>query len=79
MEDTITLEFPDGSIVVTEIQGIFEVDGQDYVLLTSEDDFFVYRAGTDIDGDLMISPIESEDEYAKVLDVLDNMIEDEDA
>lgn len=73
-EDKITLEFENGKVVETEIQGIFEVNGRDYVLLTSEDDFFVYRAGTDDDGDLEIIPITSEEEYEKVIDELDRLI-----
>ncbi len=78
---TITLE--DDSEVECQVLTIFEVEGQDYIVLIPEDEIdseegeiYIYRYFEDEDGEPGLDNIESEEEFEMVSDVFDQLVED---
>ena len=72
---TITLE--------CQVLTIFEVEGQDYIVLIPEDEIdseegeiYIYRYFEDEDGEPGLDNIESEEEFEMVSDVFDQLVED---
>ena len=79
-ENYITLEFDDGEAVECEILGVFDVEGQEYMALAADDGseeiyFFHYR---EIDEEeFEILDIEEEEEFQKVADIFNEIMEEE--
>jgi hypothetical protein len=74
----VTLEFDDGTEVETEVLGIFEVDGKEYIALVPDDDSDdVYLYGYDETGDdeFELIDIEDEDEFEKVVKEFDALMD----
>ena len=65
----ITLEFDDGVEVETEIMGIFEVEGKEYIALLPDDgtdDVYLYGYKEVNDEDFELIDIEDDAEFEKV-------------
>ncbi len=80
----VTIELEDGEVECA-IHTIFEMDGQDYIVLVPVDENdemiddaepFVYRYFEDEDGNPEIANIESEEEFDKVADYFDELQDD---
>ena len=79
---TITLE--DDSEVECQVLTIFEVEGQDYIVLLPVDDdedseegeVYIYRYFEDEDGDPGLDNIETEEEFEMVSEIFDQIVED---
>ena len=74
----LTLEFDDGTSVEAEAMGIFEVDDQEYIALIPDDgsdDVFIYGYRELDDDDFELIDIEDEDEFNKVVEIFDNLLE----
>lgn len=79
---TITLE--DDSEVECQVLTIFEVEGQDYIVLLPLDDddseegeVYIYRYFEDEDGEPGLDNLESEEEFEMVSEIFDQIVEDE--
>ena len=76
----ITLEYEDGTEMETEVYGIFEVDGNEYIALIPDDDsddVYIYGhadIGED-EYDPELRDIEDEDEFKRVVKVFDEIME----
>ena len=73
-KEFITLEFDDGEEVEYEVEGVIELDEQDYVVLIPTKDkesIEIFRLKETENGEEEeITPIEDEVEYQKVIDEL---------
>lgn len=81
---TITLE--DDSEVECQVLTIFEVEGQDYIVLLPLDDenedseeaeVYIYRYFEDEDGEPGLDNLESDEEFEMVSEIFDQIVEDE--
>jgi len=69
-KEHMTLEFDDGEEVEYDVEGVIEVNGQDYIVLvqTENDDMLeVFRLESVSDEEEEIVAIEDDDEYDAVL------------
>ncbi|MDR1043366.1 MAG: DUF1292 domain-containing protein, partial [Clostridiales Family XIII bacterium] len=72
--DTITLEFDDGVVVETEVIGVFESGGKDYIALEVDDgsdDVYIYGYKEVDDGDedeFELIDIEDEAEFSAAVE-----------
>ncbi len=84
--EKITLDFEDGVSVECEILMNFEVDGQEYIaLLPDEDgegveegDVYLYRCNDVDEDECELEAIEDEEELAKVAEIFEALMNDED-
>ncbi len=86
-EPTVILNLEDGTDLECAVLTIFEVDGQEYMALfpldgEGEDDIIIYRyqavdAGSD-EEDLDLTYIEDDEEYERVSDYFDMLLDDAD-
>ena len=77
----VTLEYEDGTEIETEVMGIFEVDGKEYIALIPDDDSDdVYLYGyTEVgDDEFELLDIEDEAEFEKVVREFDALMDVED-
>lgn len=83
----VTLELDDGTEVECDILTIFELNGQDYiVLLPLEEDgeeneegtVYIYRYFEDEDGNPSMENIEDEEEYEAVEERFDELLDEAD-
>ncbi|MCF0143253.1 MAG: DUF1292 domain-containing protein [Parasporobacterium sp.] len=81
----VTVNMDDGTDVECEILTIFEVEGQDYIVLlpldengepNSDGTVFIYRYYEDADGTPSLDNIASDEEYEKVAQVFDELQEE---
>ncbi len=79
----VTLELEDGSEVETQVITIFEVEGQDYIVLIPEDqvdeeegEVYIYRYFESEDGEPGLDNIETQDEFDMVSEIFDQIVED---
>jgi uncharacterized protein YrzB (UPF0473 family) len=78
---TITLEFDDGVVMETEILGVFESGGKEYIALVPEDDsddVYIYGYKEIDDGDedeFELIDIEDEAEFAAAVEVFEKFVE----
>jgi len=73
----VTLEYDDGTEVETEVMGIFEVDGQEYIALIPDDgtdDVYLYGYADTGDDEFELIDIESDDEFEKVVKEFDVLV-----
>jgi len=82
--EMITLNMEDGSSVDCAVLGIFEIEEQDYIALlplsedlieTNESEGFIFRYSEDEEGLPVLDPIEDDEEFAMVSEVLDEIME----
>ena len=74
----VTLEYDDGTEVETEVMGIFEVDGNEYIALIPDDgtdDVFLYGYAELGDDEFELIDIEDEEEFEKVVKVFDDLMD----
>jgi uncharacterized protein YrzB (UPF0473 family) len=78
--DTITLEFEDGVVIETDVLGVFESDGKDYIALVPDDgsdDVYIYGY-KDVDGsedEFELVDIEDEAEFSAAVDTFEKLME----
>lgn len=79
----VTLELEDDSEVECQVLTIFEVEGQDYVVLLpvdstedEEGEIYIYRYFEDEEGNPGLDNIETEEEFEMVSEVFDQLVED---
>ena len=73
----VTLEYDDGTEVETEILGIFEADGKEYIALIPDDgsdDVYIYGYKED---EFELIDIEDDDEFDKAVAAFDAIMADE--
>ena len=76
----ITLEFEDGTEVEAEIMGIFEVEGKEYIALIPDDDsddVYLYGYKEVSEEEFELIDIEDDDEFDKVVKVLEELTDEE--
>jgi uncharacterized protein YrzB (UPF0473 family) len=80
--ETMELELEDGSTMVCNVIGIFDVEGYEdkefIALLQPDDDVIFYEYSEDEEANPILDSIESDDVYNKVCDVFMELIEGED-
>ena len=77
-EMIITLEYDDGTEIETEVIGVFDVDGKEYIALLPQDesdDVYLYGYVEDESGDFSLIDIEGEDEFEKVVESFEMLME----
>ena len=79
----VTLELEDGTEIETQVITIFEVDGQDYIVLIPEDqvdeeegEVYIYRYYESEDGEPGLDNIETQEEFDKASEIFDQIVED---
>lgn len=75
--DTVTLTLDDGSEMICPIIDIFSIDEQSYIALLHpvEETALLYRFFDYEDGTIEINSIESDDEFAKVEEYMNKLME----
>jgi uncharacterized protein YrzB (UPF0473 family) len=80
----VTLEYDDGTEVETEVMGVFDVDGKEYIALVPDDgtdDVYLYGYA-EVDGEdgdeFELIDIEDEAEFDKVVEAFDALMGFED-
>ena len=74
----VTLEYDDGTEIETEVMGIFEVDGKEYIALIPDDDsddVYLYGYAETGDEEFELLDIEDEDEFEKVVKEFDALLD----
>jgi len=77
----VTLEYDDGTEIETEVMGIFEVDGKEYIALIPDDDsddVYLYGYAEVDDDEFELLDIEDEAEFEKVVKEFDALMDVED-
>jgi uncharacterized protein YrzB (UPF0473 family) len=80
----VTLEYDDGTEVETEVMGVFEVDGKEYIALLPDDgsdDVYLYgyaEIGGEDGDEFELIDIEDEAEFDKVVAAFDELMDFED-
>ncbi len=82
-EMTVTLYLEDGSRQECSILTIFECCGKDYIALlpnegpgADEGEVYLYRYIEDDDGEPSLANIDDDDEYERVVDAFDELLDD---
>ena len=74
----VTLEYDDGTEIETEVMGIFEVDGKEYIALIPDDDsddVYLYGYAEAGDDEFELIDIEDEAEFEKVVKEFDALMD----
>jgi len=74
----VTLEYDDGTEIETEVMGIFEVDGKEYIALIPDDDsddVYLYGYAEVGDDEFELLDIDDEDEFEKVVKEFDALMD----
>ena len=74
----VTLEYDDGTEIETEVMGIFEVDGKEYIALIPDDgsdDVYLYGYVEDDEEEFRLLDIEDEAEFNKVVKEFDALMD----
>ncbi|MFQ9514864.1 MAG: DUF1292 domain-containing protein [Eubacterium sp.] len=79
----VTLDLEDDGEVECQVLTIFEVEGQDYIVLlplesadNEEGEIYIYRYFEDENGEPGLDNIETEEEFELVSEVFDQLVED---
>lgn len=79
----VTLDLEEDGEVECQVLTIFEVEGQDYIVLlpidgadNEEGEIYIYRYFEDENGDPGLDNIETEEEFEMVSEVFDQLVED---
>ena len=78
--DIITLTLDDDTEVECEVIGIFEAEGREYIALVpveedEESDLYIYRYSEDEEGNPVLDNIESDEEFEKVGEAFDELLD----
>jgi hypothetical protein len=78
--ETITLEFDDGVTLETEVLGVFESDGKDYIALVPDDgtdDVYIYgyKEVEDSEDEFELVDIEDEAEFNAAVDTFEKLMD----
>jgi uncharacterized protein YrzB (UPF0473 family) len=78
----ITLEFDDGVVMETEVIGIFESGGKEYIALAPDDgsdDVYIYgyKESAENEDDFELVDIEDDEEFKAVIATFDELMEEE--
>ena len=76
----VTLEYDDGTEIETEVLGVFEVEGKEYIALIPDDDsddVYLYGYKESDDDEFELIDIEDEAEFDKVVEAFDALMEEE--
>jgi hypothetical protein len=78
--ETITLEFDDGVVLETEVLGVFESGGKDYIALVPEDgsdDVYIYgyKEVEDSEDEFELIDIEEEAEFSAAVETFEKLME----
>ncbi|MFA5637447.1 MAG: DUF1292 domain-containing protein [Anaerovoracaceae bacterium] len=76
-EDIITLEFEDGESVETEVMGVFEADGKEYIALVpldGSDDVYIYGYKEIGDEEYELVDIDDDEEFNKAVAEFDKLV-----
>ncbi len=81
-DPTIVLTLEDGTELECACLSVFEVEGQEYIALfpltdNEDDDIILYRYHEESDEKWDVEYIEDDEEYEKVCDFFDQMLDDE--
>lgn len=83
--DTVTLPLDDGSEIVCDVAMMFTVDDQEYIALLPPEGYdeegtvYLYRYyDADREEDIVIESIASDEEWEKVADAYDEILDSED-
>ena len=78
-EEIITLDYDDGSSEECRVQGVFELDGKEYIALEPlNDEENIYLYGYEEEGDeYTITEIESDDEFERVSAEYERLMDEE--
>ena len=83
--DTVTLPLDDGTELVCDVAMMFTVDDQEYIALLPPEGYdeegtvYLYRYyDADKEEDIVIESIESDEEWEKVADAYDEILDSED-
>lgn len=83
--DTVTLPLDDGTELVCDVAMLFTVDDQEYIALLPPEGYdeegtvYLYRYyDADKEEDIVIESIESDEEWEKVADAYDEILDSED-
>jgi len=74
----VTLEYDDGTEIETEVMGIFEVGGKEYIALIPDDDsddVYLYGYAEVGDDEFELLDIEDEEEFEKVVKEFDALMD----
>jgi hypothetical protein len=74
----VTLEYDDGTEIETEVMGIFEVDGKEYIALIPDDDsddVYLYGYAEMGDDEFELLEIEEEEEFERVVKEFDALMD----
>ena len=74
----VTLEYEDGTEIETEVMGIFEVDGKEYIALIPDDDsddVYLYGYADTGDEEFELLDIEDEEEFERVVQEFDALMD----
>ncbi|MDR3225243.1 MAG: DUF1292 domain-containing protein [Clostridiales Family XIII bacterium] len=78
--ETITLEFEDGVVIETEVIGVFESGGKDYIALQPDDgsdDVYIYGY-KEVEGnedEFELVDIEDEGEFSAAVDAFEKLVD----
>jgi hypothetical protein len=80
--ETITLEFDDGVVLETEVLGVFESGGKDYIALVPEDgsdDVYIYgyKEVEDSEDEFELLDIDDEAEFSAAVETFETLMEAE--
>ena len=76
----VTLEYDDGTVIETEIMGVFDVDNKEYIALVPDDgsdDVYLYgyaEIGGEDGDEFELIDIEDEDEFNRVVEAFDALM-----
>ena len=76
--DIITIELEDGEILNASIEGYFDFENKDFIVLKDIDsaDLFIYEMVNQTEDDFEIKAIEDEDLLERVIEELERIIEE---
>lgn len=78
-EDMITLLDDEGNEVECEVIDMFEFEDKEYIVLlpVDEEDPYILRVDKDDDGNEVFAVIEDDEEFNRVAEAYDELLEDE--
>ncbi|MDR3073039.1 MAG: DUF1292 domain-containing protein [Clostridiales Family XIII bacterium] len=76
----VTLEYDDGTVVETEVMGVFDADGKDYIALIpndNSDDVYIYGYKETGEDEFDLIDIEDDKEFERAVEVFDKLVSEE--
>jgi len=76
----VTLEYDDGTVVETEVMGVFEADGKEYIALIPHDDtddVYIYGYKETGEDEFDLVDIEDDEEFKRAVEEFDKLVSEE--